>query len=52
MQEFSFQVFEAFSAATLLYVSINVIVLQLMRSSNRTRVYGLIAVGGAKIAGH
>jgi glutamate/aspartate transport system permease protein len=53
MQEFSFQVFEAFSAATLLYVAINVIVLNLMRFiENRTRVPGLIAVGGAKIAGH
>ncbi len=30
MQEFSFQVFEAFSAATLLYVAINVIVLNLV----------------------
>ena len=53
MQEFSFQVFEAFTAATILYVAINVIVLNLMRFiENRTRVPGLIAVGGAKIAGH
>ena len=53
MQEFSFQVFEAFTAATVLYVAINVIVLNLMRFiEHRTRVPGLIAVGGAKIAGH
>jgi glutamate/aspartate transport system permease protein len=53
MQEFSFQVFEAFTAATVLYIAINVIVLNLMRFiENRTRVPGLIAVEGAKIAGH
>jgi glutamate/aspartate transport system permease protein len=53
MQEFSFQVFEAFTAATVLYIAINVVVLYLMRFiEHRTRVPGLIAVGGAKIAGH
>ncbi len=53
MQEFSFQVFEAFSAATLIYAAINILVLFLMRFiEQRTRVPGLIAVGGAEIAGH
>jgi hypothetical protein len=36
-----------------LYIAINLIVLNLMKFiENRTRVPGLIAVGGAKIAGH
>ena len=53
MQEFSFQVFEAFSAATLIYAAINILVLFLMRFiEQRTRVPGPIAVGGATSAGH
>jgi glutamate/aspartate transport system permease protein len=44
MQEFSFQVFEAFTAATLLYIAVNVIVVQLMDMlEKRVRVPGLIA---------
>lgn len=31
MQEFSFQVFEAFTAATLIYIAVNVIIVNLMR---------------------
>ena len=35
MQEFSFQVFEAFTAATLLYVLVNIIVVTAMRILER-----------------
>ena len=35
MQEFSFQVFEAFSAATLIYVAVNLLALALMRELER-----------------
>lgn len=35
MQEFSFQVFEAFSAATLIYVFVNLLALSLMRAVER-----------------
>jgi glutamate/aspartate transport system permease protein len=35
MQEFSFQVFEAFTAATLLYLAINVVVVTAMRFLER-----------------
>ena len=54
MQEFSFQVFEAFTAATLLYVMITLIVVFGMRwLERRVQVPGLISVGGAaQIAGH
>ncbi len=46
MQEFSFHVFEAFSAATLIYIVVNVIVVNLMRFiEHRVRVPGLIAMG-------
>ncbi len=46
MQEFSFHVFEAFSAATLIYILVNVVVVNLMRViERRVRVPGLIAVG-------
>ena len=45
MQEFSFQVFEAFTAATLIYLVINVVVVGLMRAlERRVAVPGLIAV--------
>ena len=47
MQEFSFHVFEAFSAATLIYILVNVVVVNLMRFiEHRVRVPGLIALGG------
>jgi glutamate/aspartate transport system permease protein len=46
MQEFSFQVFEAFAAATVLYIITNLVVVLLMRwIEGRVRVPGLIAIG-------
>ena len=46
MQEFSFHVFEAFSAATIIYILVNVVVVNLMRFiEGRVRVPGLIAMG-------
>ena len=53
MQEFTFQVFEAFAAATVLYLLTNLVVVLGMRLLERkVRVPGLIAVGGAAVAGH
>jgi glutamate/aspartate transport system permease protein len=53
MQEFSFHVFEAFTAATVIYLLTNLIVVLLMRAvENKVRVPGLIAAGGAPLAGH
>ena len=53
MQEMSFQVFEAFAAATVLYLITNLIVVLGMRFLERkVRVPGLIAAGGAPQAGH
>ncbi|TMG78664.1 MAG: amino acid ABC transporter permease, partial [Betaproteobacteria bacterium] len=53
MQEFSFRVFEAFSAATVIYLLTNLLVVLLMRIlEQRVRVPGLIAAGGAPQAGH
>src|SRR3954447_5549778 len=54
MQEFSFRVFEAFTAATVIYLLTNLIVVLLMRAlENKVRVPGLIAAGGAAPqAGH
>jgi glutamate/aspartate transport system permease protein len=53
MQEFSFRVFEAFTAATLIYLLTNLLVVLLMRALERkVRVPGLIAAGGAPQAGH
>jgi glutamate/aspartate transport system permease protein len=53
MQEMTFQVFEAFAAATVLYLITNLIVGVGMRLLERkVRVPGLIAVGGAVQAGH
>jgi glutamate/aspartate transport system permease protein len=52
MQEFSFRVFEAFSAATLIYLLTNLVVVLLMRAlERRVRVPGLIAAGQPQ-AGH
>ena len=49
MQEFSFHVFEAFTAATLIYLGINVAVVNLMRFTERSvAVPGFIASGKAK----
>ena len=44
MQEFTFQVFEAFAAATLIYLLVNLLVVQGMRRlERRLAVPGLIA---------
>jgi glutamate/aspartate transport system permease protein len=52
MQEFSFRVFEAFTAATVIYVLVNIIVVLGMRAiERRVRVPGYIAAGGAPQAG-
>jgi len=53
MQEFTFQVFEAFAAATVIYLLTNLLVVLGMRwLEARVRVPGLIAAGGAVQAGH
>ena len=53
MQEMTFQVFEAFAAATVLYLLTNLVVVIGMRLlERRVRVPGLIATGGAMQAGH
>ena len=53
MQEMTFQVFEAFAAATVLYLLTNLVVVLGMRLLERkVRVPGLIAAGGAPMAGH
>jgi glutamate/aspartate transport system permease protein len=53
MQEFSFRVFEAFTAATVIYLITNLLVVLMMRAlEKKVRVPGLIAVGGAPMAGH
>ncbi|NEX61102.1 amino acid ABC transporter permease [Noviherbaspirillum galbum] len=47
MQEFSFQVFEAFTAATLIYIVVNIVVVNLMRFiEKRVAVPGFIVGGG------
>jgi len=53
MQEFSFQVFEAFAAATVIYILTNLVVVLGMRAlEKKVRVPGLIAASGAPQAGH
>jgi len=53
MQEFSFQVFEAFTAATLAYLLITVTIVLAMRwLERRVAVPGFIAAGRAPVAGH
>ncbi|MFY9270230.1 MAG: ABC transporter permease subunit [Candidatus Manganitrophaceae bacterium] len=48
MQEFTFQVFEAFSAATILYIVVNIVIVNLMRLiEKKVSVPGLIGAGGA-----
>src|SRR5690349_20070261 len=52
MQEFSFHAFEAFAAATVIYLITNLVVVVVMRAlENKLRVPGLIAAGGAPQAG-
>jgi glutamate/aspartate transport system permease protein len=53
MQEFSFRVFEAFTAATIIYLLTNLVVVLLMRMlEKKVRVPGLISAGGGVQAGH
>jgi glutamate/aspartate transport system permease protein len=53
MQEFSFRVFEAFTAATVIYLLTNLLVVLALRALERkVRAPGLIAAGGAPQAGH
>jgi glutamate/aspartate transport system permease protein len=53
MQEFSFQVFEAFTAATLIYLAANILVVFAMRRLEaRVRVPGFIGPAGAAPTGH
>jgi len=53
MQEFSFRVFEAFTAATVIYLLTNLVVVLAMRALERkVRVPGLIAAGNAPQPGH
>ena len=53
MQEFTFQVFEAFTAATVIYICVTLVVVFGMRwVEKRVAVPGLISAGGAPQAGH
>jgi len=53
MQEFTFQVFEAFTAATVLYLLINIVVVFGMRwVERRVSVPGLISAGNPPLPGH
>jgi glutamate/aspartate transport system permease protein len=53
MQEFSFKVFEAFTAATVIYLLTNLVVVLAMRKlEHKVRVPGLIAAAGTPQAGH
>jgi len=53
MQEFSFRVFEAFTAATVIYLLTNLVVVLAMRAlEKKVSVPGLIAAGTGQQAGH
>lgn len=53
MQEFTFQVFEAFTAATLIYIAVNVVIVSLMHLvEKRTAIPGFISSGSASTGGH
>ena len=53
MQEFSFHVFEAFAAATMIYLLTNLLVVLGMRAlERRLRVPGFIGSGTAQVASH
>jgi len=53
MQEFSFKVFEAFSAATLIYLITNLVIVLLMRVlEKKLRVPGFIGSASQAPAGH
>ena len=53
MQEFSFQVFEAFTAATLIYIFVNIFVVNLMRLlEKKIAIPGFITSGTTSAGGH
>jgi glutamate/aspartate transport system permease protein len=53
LQEFTFQVFEAFTAASLIYIGVTLVVVFGMRWLERkVQVPGLISAGGPPMAGH
>lgn len=53
MQEFSFQVFEAFTAATIIYLIVSIIAIMLAHFLERkTRVPGFISSGSSSTGGH
>lgn len=53
MQEFSFQVFEAFTAATLIYIFVNFFVVNLMRFiEKKVAIPGFITSGTTSAGGH
>jgi glutamate/aspartate transport system permease protein len=54
MQEFSFQVFEAFAAATVIYLIVNLLVVLAMRKvESKVRVHGYIGTPNQTITpGH
>jgi len=53
MQEFSFQVFEAFTGATLIYIAINIVVVNGMQwLERRVAVPGFIGTAKPVVAGH
>jgi glutamate/aspartate transport system permease protein len=53
IQEFSFQVFEAFSAATIIYIAVNLCVVFLMhRIEKKVAIPGFSVAGGARPEGH
>jgi len=53
MQEFSFQVFEAFTAATVIYILLNIVVVLAMRFvEKKVAVPGFIGSAGGPQAGH
>ena len=53
MQEFSFQVFEAFTAATIIYITVNIAVVNLMRLlEKKIEIPGFITSGSASAEGH
>jgi glutamate/aspartate transport system permease protein len=53
MREFTFQTFEAFTAATIIYILVTLIVVFAMRwLEKKVAVPGLVSAGGAPMAGH
>jgi glutamate/aspartate transport system permease protein len=53
MQELTFQVFEAFTAATIIYILVTLVVVFGMRwVERRVAVPGLISAAGVPMAGH